>query len=177
LVGVVLLLLIADVPVAPYALTGTTEQLQVQEGKHSGEPRNYLRTLQAAALVSPLTSFFGMPPSIIFFESGAAITAGGRTGITAAVAALLFLPLLFAAPLIAMIPIAASALVLIVVGLSIASGGLSRSPKTSESNLLFGIVLASFLVSDSLATGIMAGIATSSVLASRRWLLETQAAK
>jgi AGZA family xanthine/uracil permease-like MFS transporter len=51
-----------------------------------------------------------------YIESAAGVAAGGRTGVTAIVTGLLFLVSLVAAPLVGMVPTAATAPALIVVG-------------------------------------------------------------
>ncbi len=51
-----------------------------------------------------------------YIESSAGVAAGGRTGLTAIVVGLLFLVALFAAPLVRLVPAAAAAPALILVG-------------------------------------------------------------
>jgi AGZA family xanthine/uracil permease-like MFS transporter len=58
----------------------------------------------------------GTSPVVCYIESAAGVSAGGRTGVTAIVAGLLFLVALVAAPLAGAIPAAATAPALIVVG-------------------------------------------------------------
>jgi len=72
-----------------------------------------LFTDASATIVSSLT---GTSTVVSYIESAAGITAGGRSGFTAVVAGLLFLVALFVAPLAGMIPAAATAPALIVVG-------------------------------------------------------------
>lgn len=61
-------------------------------------------------------SVLGTSPTTIFIESASGIAAGGRTGLTVLVVALLFLLSLFFEPLIASIPFFAIAPVLVIVG-------------------------------------------------------------
>jgi AGZA family xanthine/uracil permease-like MFS transporter len=61
---------------------------------------------------------FGSSPGTAYVESIAGIRMGGRTGLTAVVTALCFLPCLFIAPLAAAIPAYATSAVLILVGVS-----------------------------------------------------------
>jgi AGZA family xanthine/uracil permease-like MFS transporter len=75
------------------------------------------RALISDSLGGILASFVGISPSVIFVESSAAIQSGARTGIASAVTALLCLPFIFLSPLISVIPDAATAPVLMVVGL------------------------------------------------------------
>ena len=61
---------------------------------------------------------FGSSPGTAYVESIAGIRMGGRTGRTAVVTGLCFLPCLFIAPLAAAVPPYATAAVLIMVGVS-----------------------------------------------------------
>ena len=69
-------------------------------------------------------SLFGTSTVTTYVESAAGIAAGGRSGLTAVVTGVLFLLALPAAPLVAMIPSAAVAAALIVIGATIV--GLAR---------------------------------------------------
>ncbi len=66
-----------------------------------------------ATLAGALT---GTSPVVCYIESAAGVSAGGRTGLTAVVTGLLFVIALLAAPLAGVIPAAATAPALIVVG-------------------------------------------------------------
>ena len=61
-------------------------------------------------------SMMGLSPNTTYGESGAGVAAGGRTGFTALVTAACFAVAIFAAPLFLMVPFAAIAPALIVVG-------------------------------------------------------------
>ena len=61
-------------------------------------------------------SFAGTSTVVSYIESAAGVVAGGRSGVTAIVAGLLFVVALFLAPLIGAIPAAATAPALIIVG-------------------------------------------------------------
>jgi AGZA family xanthine/uracil permease-like MFS transporter len=58
----------------------------------------------------------GTSTVVSYVESAAGVVAGGRTGVTAVVAGLLFIAALFLAPLVGAVPAAATAPALIVVG-------------------------------------------------------------
>ncbi len=75
------------------------------------------RALVTDSLGGVVASFFGISPSVIFVESSAAIQNGGRTGLSAFVTALICIPFLFLAPIIAIIPSCATSPILMVVGL------------------------------------------------------------
>lgn len=84
-------------------------------GKDGRIPRveRILFTDASATVVSSLT---GTSTVVSYIESAAGIVAGGRSGVTAVVVGLLFLAALFAAPVVGVIPAAATAPALIIVG-------------------------------------------------------------
>jgi adenine/guanine/hypoxanthine permease len=74
------------------------------------------RILVADAAASIVGSLTGTSTVVSYVESAAGVEAGGRSGVTAIVAGVLFLAALFAAPAVGAIPNAATAPALIVVG-------------------------------------------------------------
>jgi adenine/guanine/hypoxanthine permease len=81
-----------------------------------GEPRNIKRSLTTDAVSTTLAGLVGSSPGTAYIESAVGIEAGGRTGLTAVTGAVLFLPFLFLAPLLSMIPSIATAPALVLVG-------------------------------------------------------------
>lgn len=75
------------------------------------------KCMQLCALGTTIGGMLGTSPHIVAVESAPGIAVGGRTGLTAVTAAILFGIALFFAPLLQVIPAAATAPVLIVVGL------------------------------------------------------------
>ena len=73
--------------------------------------------MKVAAIGTIVGSVVGTSPHIVAVESAAGIAEGGRIGLTALTIAGLFIASLFLAPLLMVIPVAATAPVLIVVGL------------------------------------------------------------
>ena len=82
----------------------------------NGEPRNIKRSLTTDAISFMLAGLFGSSPGTAYIESAVGIEAGGRTGLTAIVGGLLFLPFLFLSPVLATIPVIATAPALVLVG-------------------------------------------------------------
>jgi adenine/guanine/hypoxanthine permease len=82
----------------------------------NGEPGNVKRSLLTDAVSTTLSGLVGSSPGTAYIESAVGIEAGGRTGLTAVVAAFLFLPFLFLAPLLSVIPAIATAPALVLVG-------------------------------------------------------------
>lgn len=81
-----------------------------------GEPRNIKESLIVDSFSTTISGLLGTSPGTSFIESAAGIEAGGRTGTTAIVAGLLFLPFMFFSPLLSIIPAIATAPALILVG-------------------------------------------------------------
>jgi AGZA family xanthine/uracil permease-like MFS transporter len=74
------------------------------------------RILLSDAGATIVGSLAGTSTVVSYIESAAGVVAGGRTGVTAIVVGLLFLVALFVAPLVGVVPAAATAPALIVVG-------------------------------------------------------------
>jgi AGZA family xanthine/uracil permease-like MFS transporter len=83
-----------------------------------GEPKNLRQGLIVDAFATLGAGLFGTSSGTAYVESIAGIRMGGRSGVTAIVTALCFLPCLFVAPLAAAIPTYATSAVLILVGVS-----------------------------------------------------------
>jgi adenine/guanine/hypoxanthine permease len=81
-----------------------------------GEPRNIKQSLLTDAVATTMGGLLGTSPGTAFIESAVGISQGGRTGITAITAGILFLPFMFLSPLLSIIPAIATAPALIVVG-------------------------------------------------------------
>ena len=82
----------------------------------NGDPKNIKRALVTDALATTMAGVFGSSPGTAYIESAVGIEEGGRTGLTAVIAAVLFLPFLFLAPLLSMVPAIATAPALVLVG-------------------------------------------------------------
>jgi AGZA family xanthine/uracil permease-like MFS transporter len=74
------------------------------------------RILISDATATIAGALSGTSTVVSYIESAAGVVAGGRTGVTAIVTGLLFLAALFVAPVVGVIPAAATAPALIVVG-------------------------------------------------------------
>ncbi len=81
-----------------------------------GHPKRLKEGLLVDAVATFSASLFGTSPGTAYIESVAGIEAGGRTGRSAVVTALCFLPCFFIAPLVGMVPAYACAPVLVIVG-------------------------------------------------------------
>lgn len=82
----------------------------------TGEPRRIKESLLVDALATTISGLFGTSSGTSYIESAAGVEEGGRTGLTAVIAGLLFLPFMFFSPLLSIIPPIATAPSLILVG-------------------------------------------------------------
>lgn len=82
----------------------------------TGEPRNVGRSMIVDACATMLSGLLGTSSATSYIESATGIEEGGRTGLTAAVAGVLFLPFMFFSPLLSIVPATATAPALILVG-------------------------------------------------------------
>ncbi len=82
----------------------------------NGEPRNIKQALVTDAFATGIAGVFGSSSGTAFIESATGIEEGGRTGMTAVVAACLFLPFMFISPLLSIVPSIATAPALVLVG-------------------------------------------------------------
>ena len=85
-----------------------------------GEPRNVKESLIVDSLATTVAGLVGSSPGTSYIESAAGVEEGGRSGTTAIVAGLLFLPFLFFSPLLSVVPSLATAPALVLVGVFMA---------------------------------------------------------
>jgi adenine/guanine/hypoxanthine permease len=99
----------------------------------------------------------GTSSGTTYIESAAGIEAGGRTGLTAVVCALCFLPCLFLAPLAGMVPSYATAPTLVIVGAlmfrSVADIDFSRLEDALPAFLAVALVPLTFSITQGLLWG------------------------
>lgn len=93
---------------------GVAEAADLKE--ENGEPRNMKESLIVDAISTTISGPFGTSPGTSYIESATGVEQGGRTGLTAVVAGLLFLPFMFLSPLLSIVPSIATAPALILVG-------------------------------------------------------------
>ena len=81
------------------------------------QPKNVGKALLVDAFSTTISGLFGTSPGTTYIESATGVQEGGRTGLTAVVAGLLFLPFMFLSPILRVIPVVATAPILVLVGL------------------------------------------------------------
>lgn len=140
-------------------LIGVTEQAGLtKDGKIPRAKKAFL----GDALATTVGSLFGTSPSTAYVESSTGVAAGGRTGLTATVVAILFAVSIFFSPLISAISSvsAITAPVLIIVGCLMMEGLAKVNWKAfDEAFPAFAIILTMPLTS-SISTGIAMGFIT-----------------
>jgi AGZA family xanthine/uracil permease-like MFS transporter len=85
--------------------------------KETGEPENVGKALLVDAIATTLSGLFGTSSATTYIESAAGVEEGGRTGFTAVVTGLLFLPFMFLSPILQFIPQVATAPILVLIGI------------------------------------------------------------
>lgn len=75
------------------------------------------RALMADAVATTAGALLGTSTTTTYIESGSGIAAGGKTGLTAVVVAMLFLASILLTPLVAIIPVSATSAALVMVGI------------------------------------------------------------
>ena len=129
----------------------------VNENNHIPRLNQILVSDSLATIVSSLS---GTSTVVSYIESAAGVEAGGRSGVTAIVAGILFLLSLFALPLIGAIPTAATAPALIIVGSLMMAHGADiewRKPAVAIPSFLTLIMIPlTFSIANGLAFGFVA---------------------
>jgi AGZA family xanthine/uracil permease-like MFS transporter len=159
-VPVILTLLLVDLFDNLGTLIGVTKRAGLMD-EHGNIPA-LPRALVADSLAAILSSLLGTSTVVSYIESAAGVQAGGRTGLTAVVAGLLFLAALFITPLILTIPGVAVAPALVVVGIlmvgSIGEIDLQRFDIAAPAVLTLIAMPACFSISSGMGIGVIAAV-------------------
>ncbi len=81
-----------------------------------GEPRNVKESLIVDSISTTISGLFGTSSGTSYIESATGVEEGGRTGLTAVVTGLMFIPFMFLSPLLSVVPSIATATALVLVG-------------------------------------------------------------
>ena len=118
------------------------------------------RALVADSIAAILSSLLGTSTVVSYIESAAGVEAGGRTGLTGATAAVLFLLALFLTPVILAIPAVATAPALVIVGVfmfqSVAQLKLDDFAETAPIFLIIAGIPLSFSIAEGIGLGLIA---------------------
>ncbi|UPK90948.1 hypothetical protein LCI18_001883 [Fusarium solani-melongenae] len=124
------------------------------------------------ALSISIGAVFGVPPVTAFVESGAGISEGGKTGITAMVAGICFFISIFFAPIFASIPPWATGCVLVLVGSMMVSAVTEINWRYMGDAVPAFLTIAIMPFAYSIADGLIAGICTYMLLNTVVWLIK-----
>jgi AGZA family xanthine/uracil permease-like MFS transporter len=124
------------------------------------------------ALSISVGSVLGVPPVTAFVESGAGISEGGKTGLTAMVAGVCFFISVFFAPIFASIPPWATGCVLILVGSMMVSAVTEINWKYMGDAVPAFLTIALMPFTYSIADGLIAGICSYMLLNTVVWLIK-----
>ena len=118
------------------------------------------RALVADSFAAILSSLFGTSTVVSYIESAAGVEAGGRTGLTAVSTAVCFLLALFLTPLILIIPAAATAPALVIVGVfmfqTVAEIKLDDFAETMPAVVTILCIPLTFSIAEGLGLGVIA---------------------
>jgi AGZA family xanthine/uracil permease-like MFS transporter len=118
------------------------------------------RALIADSLATIASALFGTSTVVSYIESAAGVEAGGRTGLTSLTTAVLFLCALLFTPLILMVPAAATAPALVVVGIfmlqSVADIDMSDFKIAAPAGLTIIAIPLTFSIAEGIGIGLIA---------------------
>lgn len=138
---------------------GTMTALSARAGytNKRGKVEGLGKSLGAASAGMMGGAVLGVPPVIPFLESATGIRAGGRTGLVAVFAGLLFILSIFFFPLVSAIPVEAAAPAIIIVGLLMLEGVGSINYKDHTESIPALMTLAVIPFTFSIVNGIGVG--------------------
>ncbi|KAM3549765.1 hypothetical protein ARSEF4850_008681 [Beauveria asiatica] len=124
------------------------------------------------ALCISIGAVFGLPPVTAFVESGAGITEGGKTGLTAMMTGFCFFIAIFFAPIFASIPPWATGCVLVIVGSMMATAVVEINWKYLGDAVPAFLTIALMPFSYSIADGLIAGVMSYIILNGSVWVIK-----
>jgi len=143
-----------------FSTLGTTLAIGGKAGltDAAGNLPNINKPFLVDAVAATIGPMIGIPAATALIESAAGVEAGGRTGLTPIVAAVLFLLCLFLLPLALAVPRQATAPALILIGISMIAT-IRNLPGEEPTELFAPIAMMLVtLIANSFGTGIAAGI-------------------
>jgi adenine/guanine/hypoxanthine permease len=123
------------------------------------------RALLADSLATMLSALFGTSTVVSYIESASGVEAGGRTGLTTLTTSALFLLALFFTPLILIVPAAATAPALVIVGVFMMQSVMEIDMKDFTVAVPAVLTMLMTPLSFSIAEGIGIGLICSALLA------------
>lgn len=131
----------------------------------NNKPRNYDKIMISDAVATCTGAMLGTSTVTTFVESGAGVSAGGRTGLTAFVTACLFFLSIFIMPVFAAIPGAATASALIYVGVLMMKNNVKSIDFSNAINAVSAfLTIVVMVLAYSITNGIGIGLVTYTLL-------------
>lgn len=139
------------------------------------KPHNYGKIMMSDAVATCAGAALGTSIVTTFVESGAGVSAGGRTGLTAFTTACMFLLAIFAMPVFAMIPSAATAAALIYVGVlmmkhNIKSIDFSNAVNATSAFLTISVMVLSYSITKGIGIGMLSFTLMSAIAYGAEWI-------
>ncbi|MEF8832814.1 MAG: NCS2 family permease [Candidatus Thermoplasmatota archaeon] len=128
--------------------------------KEDGAPRNTGKALFVDGFATTISGIFGTSPATTYVESASGVEEGGRSGMTAVVVGLLFLPFMFISPIIGMIPAVATGPILVLVGLFMTKTAQKIKWDDYEDSIPAFIAMIAIPLTFNITNGIILGIIT-----------------
>ena len=137
------------------------------------KPHNYGKIMVCDSVATCSGAMLGTSTVTTFVESGAGVSAGGRTGLTAFTTACLFFLSMFAMPVFAVIPSAATASALIYVGVLMMKNNIKSIDFSHAINATSAfLTIAVMVLSYSITKGIGIGLVSYTVMSLLSYLVE-----
>lgn len=137
-----------------------------------GKPLAYDKIMYSDSIATCTGALLGTSTVTTFVESGAGVAAGGRTGLTALVTAILFFLSIFLMPLFAFIPSAAAASALIYVGVLMMSNVKNVDFSSVKNSIPAFLTIIVMLLGYSITKGIGVGLLSYVILASIIYVID-----
>lgn len=127
----------------------------------NNKPHNYDKIMISDSIATCSGAMLGTSTVTTFVESGAGVSAGGRTGLTAFTTACMFFLAMFAMPVFAVIPSAATAAALIYVGVlmmknNVKSVDFSNAVNATAAFLTIVVMVLSYSITKGIGVGLIA---------------------
>ena len=139
------------------------------------KPHNYGKIMMSDSIATCAGAMIGTSTVTTFVESGAGVSAGGRTGLTAFTTACFFLLAIFAMPLFAMIPSAATAAALIYVGVlmmkhNVKNVDFSNAVSATTGFLTITVMVLSYSITKGIGIGMLSYTLMSALVYGAEWI-------
>ena len=138
----------------------------------NNKPYNYGKIMYSDAIATCTGALLGTSTVTTFVESGAGVSAGGRTGLTAFSTAIFFFLSMFMLPLFAAIPGAAAASALIYVGVLMMKGNVKTLETSNPINATVAfLTIVVMLLSYSITKGIGVGMISYTLMSAIEYVI------